>query len=224
MHFDSVRIHVAELGAAARAYALLLGVRASSQHGIERFQLGRGAVELAQGEPGLHALRFATIGDEAAAWPAEDGAFHGLCVRVGPPLETDAPAASHDAVDAIDHVVVHSPDLDRARALWRDRLGLRLALDREFPARGLRMLFFRSHGVTLEFVGTLTRPVDPGGPDRLYGIAYRVVDLEACCARLLAGGIDVGTIRPGHKPGTSVATVRSGTEGVPTLLLRAVER
>jgi catechol 2,3-dioxygenase-like lactoylglutathione lyase family enzyme len=224
MQFDSVRIHVAALDAATRAYELLLGVRASLRDGIQRFQLGWGAVELAQGEPGLHALRFATIGDEAAAWPTEDGAFHGLCVRVGPLLETDAPVASHDAVDAIDHVVIHSPDLDRARALWRDRLGLRLALDREFPGRGLRMLFFRSRGVTLEFVGTLTRPVDIAGPDRLYGIAYHVSDLEACCARLLSGGIDASTIRPGHKPGTSVATVRSGTEGVPTLLLRAAER
>jgi catechol 2,3-dioxygenase-like lactoylglutathione lyase family enzyme len=219
MLFDSVRVHVAELDVAARAYELLLGVRASSRDGVQRFQLGRGAVELAQGEPGLHALRFVATGDEATAWPTEDGAFHGLCVRVGPLLDTNAPAAAHDAVDAIDHVVIHSPDLDRACALWRDRLGLRLALDREFPGRGLRMLFFRSGSVTLEFVGTLTQPVDPGCPDYLYGIAYRVSDIEACRARLLRGGLDVSTIRPGHKPGTSVATVRSGTADVPTLLL-----
>ena len=219
MRFDSVRIHVADLDAATGAYELLLGVRASSRDGIQRLQLGRGAVELAHGEPVLHALRFVATGDEAVAWPTADGAFHGLCVRVGPLLDTGAPAASHDAVEAIDHVVIHSPDLDRARALWRDRLGLRLALDREFPGRGLRMLFFRSGGVTLEFVGTLAQPVDPGGPDCLYGIAYRVSGIEACRARLLSGGLDVSTIRPGHKPGTWVAAVRSGTADVPTLLL-----
>jgi catechol 2,3-dioxygenase-like lactoylglutathione lyase family enzyme len=224
MRFDSVRIHVAEVDAATRAYELLLGVRASSRDAIQRLQLGRGAVELAPGKPGLHSLRFATAGDEAAAWPTETEAFHGLCVRIGPALDAAGPAASHDAVDAIDHVVIHSPDLDRARALWRDRLGLRLALDREFPARGLRMLFFRSGGVTLEFVGTLTPPADPGGPDGLYGVAYRVSDIEACRARLLHSGLDVSTIRSGHKPGTSVATVRSGTEDVPTLLLCATER
>jgi catechol 2,3-dioxygenase-like lactoylglutathione lyase family enzyme len=219
MRFDSVRVHVADLDVATRAYELLLGLQASSREGIRRFQLGRGAVELAQGEPGLHALWFVAPCDETLAWPTENGAFHGLCVCVGSPQDAGAPALSPDAVDAVDHVVVHSPDLDRARALWRDRLGLRLALDREFPGRGLRMLFFRSGGVTLEFVGTLGPPVDPGGPDRLYGIAYRVSDIAACRERLLRGGIDVSTIRPGHKPCTSVATVRSGTEGVPTLLL-----
>jgi catechol 2,3-dioxygenase-like lactoylglutathione lyase family enzyme len=219
MRLDSVRIHVAEIDAATRAYELLLGVRASSREGVQRFQLTRGAVELAPGEPGLQSLRFATTGDQAVVWPAEDRAFHGLCVRVCPPPDTGVPAVPHDAVDAIDHIVVHSPDLDRARALWRDRLGLRLALDREFPARGLRMLFFRSGGVTLEFVGTLMRPADPGGADRLYGIAYHVLDLEACRARLLRARLDVGAIRQGHKPGSSVATVRSGTADVPTLLL-----
>jgi catechol 2,3-dioxygenase-like lactoylglutathione lyase family enzyme len=223
MQFDSVRIDVAELGVATHAYELLLGVQASSREGIRRFQLGRGAVELVHGEPGLHGLWFATAGDEAVAWPTEDGAFHGLCVRVRTLLNLGTAALSQDAVDAIDHVVIHSPDLDRARALWRDRLKLRLALDRQFPERGLRMLFFRSGGVTLEFVGILGQPVDPGGPDRLYGIAYSVSDISAHRARLLRGGLDVSTIRLGHKPGTLVATVRSGTEGVPTLLLRAAE-
>jgi catechol 2,3-dioxygenase-like lactoylglutathione lyase family enzyme len=219
MQFDSVRIHVAELGMATHAYELLLGVQASSREGIRRFQLGRGAVELAHGEPRLLALGFTTAGNEAVAWPTEDGAFHGLCVRVRTLLVPGAAAASQDAVDAIDHVVIHSPDLDRACALWRDRLKLRLALDRQFPERGLRMLFFRSGGVTLEFAGTMAHPVDPRGPDRLYGIAYSVSDISACRARLLRGGLGVSTIRPGHKPGTLVATVRSGTEGVPTLLL-----
>jgi catechol 2,3-dioxygenase-like lactoylglutathione lyase family enzyme len=219
MRFDSVRIHVVDLDVATRAYELLLGVQASLRGNIRRFQLRRGAVELVHGEPELRALWFVAAGNEAADWPTEDGAFHGLCVRVGPLLDTGAPPASHDAVDAIDHVVIQSPDLDRARSLWREQLGLRLALDREFPGRGLRMLFFRSGGVTLEFVGTIGHPVDSSGPDQLYGVAYHVVDIEACRARLLRGGLDVSTIRPGHKPGTSVATVRSGTEGVPTLLL-----
>ncbi len=219
MQFDSVRIRVRDLDGATSAYELLLGIPVSSSDGHRRFQLHRGAVELAQGPPGLDSLCFAGSGEEARAWPSHPEAFHGLQVRVGLPRASVGLATLVDAVDAIDHVVIQSPDLDRARALWRDRLGLRLALEREFPARGLRILFFRSGGVTLEFVGTLVPPQDVSAPDRLYGIAYRVTDLEACRRRLLNGGVDVSAVRPGHKPGTSVATVRSGSADVPTLLV-----
>jgi hypothetical protein len=46
-----------------------------------------------------------------------------------------------------------------------------------------------------------------------------VSDLAARRAPLDRPGLDVSEIRPGMRPGTSVATVRSGTAGVPTLLL-----
>lgn len=219
MQFDSVRIRVRDLDGATGAYELLLGIPASSSDGHRRLQLHRGAVELVQGPPGLDSLCFAGSGEKALAWPTHPEAFHGLHVRLGLPLAPIVPATLADAVDAIDHIVIQSPDLERAQALWRDRLGLRLALDREFPARSLRMLFFRSGGVTLEFVGTLAPSQDISGPDRLYGIAYRVGDLEACRRRLLNGGVDVSAVRPGHKPGTCVATVRSGSADVPTLLV-----
>ncbi|MFI5396527.1 MAG: VOC family protein [Candidatus Binatia bacterium] len=220
MRFDSVRIQVSDLGQAVGQYELLLGVQTYLlDDGTQRFQLGRGAVELVEGEPGLHSLRFAATDPTEAPWPCASDAFHGLCVRVGPPLDVPALEISDDAANAIDHVVVHSPDLDRALALWRDRLRLRLALDREFPARGLRILFFRSGGITLEFVGMLPQPATAAGPDRLYGVAYQVRDLDAYRARLLRNGVDVGAIRPGHNPGTSVVTVRTGTAGIPTLLL-----
>ena len=80
-------------------------------------------------------------------------------------------------------------------------------------------MFFRSGGLTLEFATPLPVPSEPPGPDRLHGVSYRVPDLEARRAALLAAGLDVSEIRPGNKAGTRVATVRSGTEGVPTLLL-----
>src|SRR5262249_54296157 len=118
-----------------------------------------------------------------------------------------------------DHVVVHTGDPERAIALWRDRVGLRLALDREFPARHLRLLFFRSAGITLEYTSPLPA-AEPAGVDRLYGVSYRVTDLPSRRGRRLAAEIEVSEIRPGMRPGTTVATVRSGTAGVPTLLLQ----
>ena len=44
---------------------------------------------------------------------------------------------------------------------WLADAAGRLALDRTFPERGLRLLFFRPGGVTLEVAAALTPP--PGG-------------------------------------------------------------
>ncbi len=211
MELDSVQIGVADLDEATAAYALLLGLDPARRAGdIRRFQLGRGAVELLAGEPGVRSIRFA--GARPAEWP---GDFHGIAVELGPPAE---PASAETT--AIDHVVVRTADADRAIALWRHRLGLRLALDRAFPERGLRLVFFRSGGITLEFATPYPPPADADAPDYLYGVSYRVADLAARRERLLSAGVDVSPVRDGMRPGTSVVTVRSGTAGVPTLLLQ----
>lgn len=221
MQLDCIEIGASDLVGASRDYELLLGVApAADRDGVLRFQLGRGAVELQSGGPGIQSLRFVPSADDREInWPADTESFHGIAVHVDAPFDGPVRARAADAIDAIDHVVIHSPDLDRAIALWRDRLGLRLALDREFPERGLRLLFFRSGGITLEFAGTLQKAQDVSGSDRLYGVAYRVGDLEACRTRLLRAGFEVTAIRPGHKRGTRVATVRSRTAEVPTLLI-----
>jgi catechol 2,3-dioxygenase-like lactoylglutathione lyase family enzyme len=224
MQLDSVQIGADDLAAATAAYTTLLGVvPVGHASGVQRLQLERGAIELEVGQPGVRSLRF--TGAKPAAWPIDRAVFNGLDIRAGCTvgLEGGQPPGNPDAVRAIDHVVINTPDLERAIALWRDRLGIRLALDREFPQQGLRMCFFRSGGMTLEFVSSLPPPPDQSGPDRFYGIAYDVADLTACRARLLTAGLDVSEIRPGNKRGTRVATVRSGTAGVPTLLIEASE-
>ena len=131
-----------------------------------------------------------------------------------------APAA---AVSALDHVVVASADLEASRSLYGAGLGLRLALDRSFEARRLRILFFRVGGVTVEVVGQLGElgaAPEPGTSDRFGGLAWRVPDVEAARERLAAAGFDPSEVRPGAKPGTRVCTVRRGTWGVPTLLIQ----
>jgi catechol 2,3-dioxygenase-like lactoylglutathione lyase family enzyme len=132
---------------------------------------------------------------------------------------TVPPGESGAAPIALDHVVVRSADVEGTKALLRDALGLRLALERRFEAFDLHALFFRVGGVTVEVAGALSRPPASEQPDSLWGLAWRVGDVAAARARLVEADLDVSEVRPGRKPGTAVCTVRSGTCGVPTLLV-----
>jgi catechol 2,3-dioxygenase-like lactoylglutathione lyase family enzyme len=183
VELDSVQIGAADPDEAEAAYALVLGLEpVRLDGGVRRFQLDRGAVEIEPDEPGVHSVRF--VGEPAGGWPES---FHGLRVLM---VQDPMPAPPGAGV-SIDHVVVRTPDADRAIALWRDRLGLRLAFDRVFPERGLRLVFFRSGGMTLEFATSDPPPSDREVPDRLYGVSYRVPDLEERRDRLARAGIDV---------------------------------
>jgi catechol 2,3-dioxygenase-like lactoylglutathione lyase family enzyme len=125
---------------------------------------------------------------------------------------------ARSAVSGCDHVVVNTRDPDRALSLYGGTLGLRLALDRSFPDWGVRLLFFRIGGITVEIAAPLGAS-DLEGDDRLWGVSYRVPDMEAIHARLAGQGFDVSDVRPGRKPGTHVCTVRGEPCGVATLLL-----
>ena len=133
-----------------------------------------------------------------------------------PPAEPVAEAEA--VVHAIDHVVIFTDDPESSAALYGDRLGIRLALDRTFEERGVRLLFFRIGGVTVELAAR-GKTTDGDGPDRFWGISYRVGDVPAARDRLASAGFDVSEVRAGHKEGTRVCTVRDGTHGVATLLL-----
>lgn len=122
------------------------------------------------------------------------------------------------AITAVDHVVVESAAPDRAIDLYRDKLGLRLALDRSFADWGSRLLFFRIAGITVEIAAPLTGN-DRQAEDRLWGISYRTGDIDAAHERLVKAGFDASEVRPGRKRGTRVLTVRGEPCGVATLLL-----
>jgi len=117
----------------------------------------------------------------------------------------------------LDHVVVSTEDSERAAALYGARLGLDMALDRSHQDWG-QLMFFRCGDLIVEVV---RRPVAGAdlAHDKLWGLSWRVADIDATRARLLADGIEVSEVRTGRKPGTRVMTVRSGTCGVQTLLL-----
>jgi|GEM_PF-58669 len=134
-----------------------------------------------------------------------------------------APVAAADGafVKRMDHAVVLSADMEASRRLWSDVLGVRLALDRTFPERNARILFYRLADITVEISGGAAQTQEGvGKPDRMWGLAWGVDDLRATCARLNAAGIETSGPRPGIKPGTLVATAKGpATHGVATLLI-----
>jgi catechol 2,3-dioxygenase-like lactoylglutathione lyase family enzyme len=123
---------------------------------------------------------------------------------------------------ALDHVVVSTVDPERAAALYGARLGLDMALDRSDPEWG-QLMFFRCGDLIVEVV---RRPVAGSDQthDKLWGLSWRVADIDATRARLAAAGIDVSEVRAGRKPGTRVMSVRDGTCGIHTLLLERTAR
>jgi hypothetical protein len=58
----------------------------------------------------------------------------------------------------------------------------------------------------------------------LWGLSWRVADIDATRARLAAAGLDVSEVRIGRKPGTRVVSVRDGTCGIHTLLVERTAR
>ncbi|HTI54045.1 MAG TPA: VOC family protein [Verrucomicrobiae bacterium] len=152
---------------------------------------------------------------------AATGATHGvrLFFLQQAPLAPSRPLVPEPAaVSGLDHVVIRTPDPERATALYGARLALDMRLDRSNPAWGARLLFFRCGDLIVEVAHDLSAGVGDG-PDRLWGLSWRVPDAEAARARLRAAGLDASEVRAGRKPGTRVLTLRDGTCGVPTLLL-----
>ncbi len=135
------------------------------------------------------------------------------------PLSVQTAPAS---VTAMDHVVVATADPERAAALYGARLGLDMALDRSHPEWG-RLMFFRCGDLIVEVVHRPGKDAD-AKHDRLWGLSWRVADIDATRARLVSDGVDVSEVRTGRKPGTRVLTVRNGTCGIPTLLVERTAR
>ncbi|UGV25922.1 glyoxalase [Rhodopseudomonas boonkerdii] len=140
-------------------------------------------------------------------------------------LNGERPASastSETPVIGLDHIVVATQDPERAAALYGARLGLDLALDRSNPDWG-HLMFFRCGDLIVELV---KRPHDQGDIHRdvLWGMTWRVTDIDATRERLLAAHVTVSEVRSGRKPGTRVASLRDGTLGIPTLLIEREER
>ena len=122
-------------------------------------------------------------------------------------------------VTGLDHIVIRTPDAERAAALYGARLGLDIRLDRDVMGR--RLMFFRCGDAIVEIIHDRALS---DGRDKLWGLSWRVANADAERARLAAAGLEVSEVRAGMKTGTRVFTVRNGTCGVPTLMVEASRR
>ena len=134
-----------------------------------------------------------------------------------------SPETASAPVDALDHLVIATPDPERTAALYGARLGLDMKLDRTIPTLGTRFLFFRTGGLVFEVIHRL-KEGRHDGPDKIYGVSWRVADVAATRTRLEQAGLEVSELREGRKPGTQVFTVRTGTFGVPTIVIQQDKR
>jgi len=140
----------------------------------------------------------------AEPWPRSDAITDARCV-------------------GLDHVVVRSPDAERAAAFYGARLGLDMRMDRSAPEWGARLMFFRCGDAIVEIAHDLKAGVGDG-PDAVWGISWRVADADLAQARLKDAGLNVSDVRVGRKPGTRVFTVRDSTCGAPTLMVEPAAR
>ena len=123
-----------------------------------------------------------------------------------------------NVVYRVDHLVLMSNDAEHCIERFGEKgLGMRLALDKEAPKWGGRMLFFRCANMTLE---VMVKDDKSKNGDHFWGIAYESRNLNACAAHMHDQGISLSEIRGGRKPGTVVATIKSHCLEIPTLLLQ----
>ena len=136
------------------------------------------------------------------------------------PLKSSDEAAS---ISALDHVVVRTPNPERAIALYAGRLGLDLRLDRSNPQWNTRLLFFRCGDLVVEIAHDLKKGVSDA-PDQLWGLSWRTPDIGRCHARLRKAGVEVSEPRDGRRPGSQVMSVTSHTANVPTSVIAGIGR
>jgi catechol 2,3-dioxygenase-like lactoylglutathione lyase family enzyme len=120
------------------------------------------------------------------------------------------------SVRRLDHLVIQTNDADGFIKIYRDVFNIRLALDKIVERWSTRILFFRLNKTTIEVV---EKPDATAPVDKLWGLTWDVENIEQARKRLLNEGVDVTAIKKGIKENTLVATIKSHTHSVPTLLI-----
>ncbi|NCX30318.1 MAG: glyoxalase-like domain protein [Proteobacteria bacterium] len=119
-------------------------------------------------------------------------------------------------VNKLDHVVIQTNDADGFIDIYRDIYNIRLALDKYVEAWESRMLFFRINKTTIEVI---EKQDGEDAADKLWGLSWQVDSIEEAHNRLTNQGVEVTPIKKGIKDNTLVATIKSHTNNIPTLLI-----
>ena len=120
------------------------------------------------------------------------------------------------SINKLDHVVINTNDADGFINIYQDIFNIRLALDRIIEHWKSRMLFFRVNKTTIEVI---EKKDDKDPNDSLWGLAWEVESIKDAHERLVSKGVEVSEIKKGLKENTLVATLKSHTHNVPTLLI-----
>ena len=119
-------------------------------------------------------------------------------------------------INKLDHLVINTNDANGFINIYKDIFNIRLALDKVIEHWKSRMLFFRVNKTTIEVI---ERKNEDDSQDSLWGLAWEVESIEETYKRLISEGVDVTPIKEGLKENTLVATIKSHTHNVPTLLI-----
>ena len=119
-------------------------------------------------------------------------------------------------INKLDHLVINTNDANGFINIYKDVFNIRLALDKVIEHWKSRMLFFRVNKTTIEVI---ERKNEDDSLDSLWGLAWEVESIEEAYKRLISEGVDVTPIKDGLKENTLVATIKSHTHNVPTLLI-----
>ena len=180
---DRVSLGVTDLAAARTDYAALLGCAPEGA----RFRLGNMALDLVEAPAaGLSQVCFAVadiakterlLAQRALAPQRQGGDLalptgrtHGTPIGLTAMPTARAANAPPGGMTGLDHLVVGTPDQERAIVLYAGRLGLDLRLDRTNPDWGVRLLFFRCGDLVVEVAHRLGS-AEADGPDRFYGFS-----------------------------------------------------
>ena len=123
---------------------------------------------------------------------------------------------SKATINKLDHLVINTNDANGFINIYKDVFNIRLALDKVIEHWKSRMLFFRVNKTTIEVI---ERKNENDSQDGLWGLAWEVESIEEAYKRLISEGVDVTPIKDGLKENTLVATIKSHTHNVPTLLI-----
>ena len=125
------------------------------------------------------------------------------------------------SISKLDHVVINTNDADGFINIYKNIFNIRLALDKVIEHWNTRILFFRLNKTTIEVVEQNHKEVEP---DKLWGLAWGVKSIKDAHARLIKEGVEVTEIKQGIKEDTLVATIKSHTNNVPTLLIEQLNK